>query len=162
MEEHNYYYDDVAKTIEKSGIVTATYDKGKLVSYKNQYLGDYPSESEMVYTYDSKGLLEKKIYKDISYDTQSVYTYQYEKGKLMTELYESEYSNTVTKYEYDKKGRVIKATTTDEEGNITSISEYSDYGANEESYTLTYKYMVDGVASSTGVSKYVNSKTGCL
>jgi hypothetical protein len=158
MEEHNYYYDDVAKTIEKSAIVTATYDKGKLTSYKNQYLGDYASESETVYTYDSKGLLIKKVYKELTYNTQSVNTYQYEKGKLITELYESEYSNTTTKYEYDNKGRIIKATTTDVEGNITNISEYTDYGSNAETYTLTNKYMVDGVASSSGVTKYVNSK----
>ncbi|MCC7520877.1 MAG: hypothetical protein IT220_04515 [Flavobacteriaceae bacterium] len=158
MEEHNYTYNDIDKTVEKTGIVTITYDKGKLVSYKNQYLGEYPSESETVYSYDSKGLLIKKVYKDLTYNTESVYTYQYEKGKLKTELYESDYTKTTTKYEFDKKGKIIKTTTTDEDGNITSVSEYTDHGDSDDTYTLTYKYMVDGVASTTGISKYVNGK----
>jgi hypothetical protein len=158
LEEHTYYYDDFDKTVEKSNITIATYNNGKIISLKNQFLGEYSSESETIYTYDSKGLLIKKVYKDLTYNTESVYTYQYEKGKLMTELYENEYSKSTTTHEYDKKGRLLKSITKDAEGVDTGITEYSDYGDKTSTYTQTYKYLVDGVASSTGVSKYVNNK----
>lgn len=154
VEEITYSYDDQEKTVEKIQHRTLKYVKGKLVSEHNTYF-DYDGKNETVFTYNSKGLLVKKTFTDFVLSVPSTTVYTYEKGVLVSENYESEFIKSFSTYEYDSKGRLIKVTSKDENGQLTNIMEYTDY-ANNDTYTRKDFFYSLNEKSSTSVTKFEN------
>jgi len=116
-------------------------------------VGDNPTETIHIYSYDSYGNLIKDVVSDKEY-----YTYEYDnQGRLVTENEyrnysvsdESLWTTVTTNYFYDSEGKLVEKKSNnsvekysyDSSGKLTTHTEYFD---NEETAHYTYEYDANG------------------
>jgi hypothetical protein len=154
LEEITYSFNETDSLMEKMQHQVLDLSNGSVTKERTAYFGEYPSDYETINTYSPQGQLLKKEFKDLTNNTATIYTYAYDKDKLISGTYQTDYDTINSIYKYDTKGRLFKKEEKHLDGKEASYTEYIDYGADNGTYTEKYYFYGDEGFSLLGTSKY--------